>query len=152
MWHCIDKPEVNFSALKDNIKDNLTLLDEINGKWSSISHYLPLQTTWRLYYQHYHYFVLNEKPKQKTANSDLPEEAEKECVQLDPESKQDQLYNSSYLFDKSTMYLHTYLFNRVSYILRTNKIFEDISHFSEEELRGIELKEVLPKSIQATHD
>jgi PAS domain S-box-containing protein len=80
------------------------------------------------------------------------EEQLKECAHLEPEGAKDLLLNRSFLFDKSTMYLHTYLFDRVSYVIRANEAFQLTTGYAEEEIHGLELREVLPTLIKHSHD
>lgn len=49
------------------------------------------------------------------------------------------LIKKAFLFDKTSMYIHTYLSNSVSIVIRTNSVFEELTGYSEAGLKGIEL-------------
>lgn len=50
------------------------------------------------------------------------------------------------------MYMHTYISNGVSIIIRTNSVFEELTGYSESELKGIELNQLLLPALQDVHD
>lgn len=58
-------------------------------------------------------------------------------IRLEPLCNEELLTKKTFLFDKSTMYMHTYLSSSVSIVIRTNTVFEELTGYSEYELKGI---------------
>lgn len=65
IWNIIRGNKINVTSLENKVKKNLAALEMINEKWTAILPFLPFHRQWRVYYQNYCEFALNEKPHQR---------------------------------------------------------------------------------------